>query len=67
MEQLEESDYSLLGDVTEWSEAYNRLELKWRGTSKHVRTLQEETYAHYSVYNAKVDSINNTFEKCSIK
>ena len=40
MKTLEESDFDLSGDVTEWSEAYKRLELKWRGTSKHVKTLQ---------------------------
>ena len=33
MENLETSDFELTGDVTEWSEAYKRLELKWRGTS----------------------------------
>ena len=58
MENLETSDFELTGDVTEWSEAYKRLELKWRGTSKHVKTLQEETHSHYNKYNAKVDSIS---------
>ena len=47
MKTLEESDFDLSGDVTEWSEAYKRLELKWRGTSKHVKTLQNETNSHY--------------------
>ena len=67
MSDLEDSDYELSGDVNEWSEAYKRLELKWRGTSKHVRTLQEETHAHYDIYSAKVDSINNTFERLEFK
>ena len=67
MSNLESSDYELTGDVTEWSEAYKRLELKWKGTSKHVRTLQDETHAHYDTYNAKVDSINNVFEKLEFK
>ena len=67
MENLETSDFELTGDVTEWSEAYKRLELKWRGTSKHVRTLQEETHSHYDKYNAKVDSINNAFERLEFK
>ena len=67
MSELEDSDYELTGDVTEWSEAYKRLELKWRGTSKHVKTLQEETYAHYDTYNARVDSINNAFERLEFK
>ena len=67
MLNLEDSDYELTGDVTEWSEAYKRLELKWRGTSKHVKTLQEETHAHYGTYSAKVDSINNAFERIEFK
>ena len=67
MSELESSDFELTGDVTEWSEAYKRLELKWYGTSKHVRTLQEETHAHYDTYNAKVDSINNTFDRLEFK
>ena len=67
MVELGESDYKLTGDVTEWSEAYKRLELKWLGTSKHVKTLQEETQAHYKAYSAKVDSINNSFERLEFK
>ena len=67
MNDLESSDFELTGDVTEWSEAYKRLELKWRGTSKHVKTLQEETQSHYDAYNAKVDSINNSFERLEFK
>ena len=42
MESLEKSDSSLKGDVNEWSEYYDRIEKKWIGTSKHVKTLQEE-------------------------
>ncbi len=67
MSSLEVSDVSLKGDVNEWSEYYNRLEKKWIGTSKHVRTLQEETAKHYKSYDAKVDSINNTFERIEYK
>ena len=67
MENLETSDFELTGDVTEWSEAYKRLELKWRGTSKHVKTLQDETHEHYNKYTAKVDSINNAFERLEFK
>ena len=66
MEELEISDDMLKGDVNEWSEYYKRIEKKWIGTSKHVRTLQEETAAHYKVYDAKVDSINNSFERIEI-
>ena len=67
MSSLEVSDVSLKGDVNEWSEYYNRLEKKWIGTSKHVRTLQEETAKHYKSYDSKVDSINNTFERIEYK
>ena len=67
MESLEKSDSSLKGDVNEWSEYYDRIEKKWIGTSKHVKTLQEETESHYENYEAKVDSINNSFEKMDFK
>ena len=67
MSYLEVSDNVLKGDVNEWSEYYNRLEKKWIGTSKHVRTLQEETSKHYKLYDAKVDSINNSFERIEYK
>ena len=67
MGNLETSDFELTGDVTEWSEAYKRLELKWRGTSKHVKTLQEETLEHYKNYESKVDSLNNTFDRIDYK
>jgi len=66
-ERLTNSDVSLKGDVNEWSESYDRLEKKWIGTSKHVRTLQDQTGAHYVAYESKVDSINNTFEKLDFK
>ncbi len=67
MSNLEESDVSLKGDVNEWSEYYDRLEKKWIGTSKHVKTLQDETKNHYETYESKVDSINNTFENLDFK
>ena len=43
------------------------LKKKWIGTSKHVKTLQEETESHYENYEAKADSINNSFEKMDFK
>lgn len=67
MGTLQESDFTLSGDVNEWSEAYNRLELKYIGISKHVKTLQDETNEHYKAYSAKVDSVNNTFERLEFK
>ena len=63
MSGLAESDEELSGDVNEWSESYNRLELKWIGTSKHVDTLQVETKTHYAAYAEKMDSINIAFEE----
>ena len=67
MGTLQEKDFKLDGDVNEWSEAYNRLELKYIGISKHVKTLQDETNEHYKAYSAKVDSVNNTFERLEFK
>tara|TARA_B110000263_G_scaffold176837_1_gene154565 strand:- start:1357 stop:1842 length:486 start_codon:yes stop_codon:yes gene_type:complete len=67
MGTLQDSDFTLNGDVNEWSEAYSRLELKYIGISKHVKTLQDETNEHYKTYNAKVDSVNNTFERLEFK
>jgi len=67
MESLEITDNMLKGDVNEWSEYYNRIEKKWIGTSKHVKTLQGETHDHYKTYESKVDSINNTFERIDFK
>ena len=61
--ELAESDSELKGDVNEWSESYTRLEDKWKGTSKHVKTLQDSTRLHYKAYDAKVDSIDLTFDK----
>ena len=66
-QRLTDSDFSLKGDVNEWSESYDRLEKKWIGTSKHVKTLQDQTDAHYTAYESKVDSINNSFEKIDFK
>ena len=67
MESLEITDNMLKGDVNEWSEYYNRIEKKWIGTSKHVRTLQDETHDHYKIYESKVDSINNVFDRIDYK
>ena len=66
MVQLESSDVSLKGDVTSTLEVHDRLELKWIGTSKHVKTLQEETYAHYDAYASKMDSIDVVFERMKL-
>jgi len=66
MVQLESSDVSLKGDVTSTLEVHDRLELKWIGTSKHVRTLQEETHAHYDTYTFKMDSIDVVFERMKL-
>ena len=63
MTQLESSDEQLSGDVNSTVEIYDRLEKKWIGTSKHVRTLQEETHAHYAVYESQMDSIDIVLEE----
>ena len=42
MTDLEKKDYIQDGDVKSTLEVYRRLELKWEGTSQHVKTLQED-------------------------
>ena len=39
MVELESSDDELSGDDNSTVEVYDRLEMKWIGTSKHVKTL----------------------------
>jgi hypothetical protein len=63
MVELSDSDAELSGDVNSTVEIYDRLEEKWIGTSKHVQTLQKETHAHYTVYEAQMDSIDIVFEE----
>ena len=63
MVELENSDDELSGDVNSTVEVYDRLEMKWIGTSKHVKTLQEETDAHYVAYAEQMDSIDIVFEE----
>ena len=63
MVELESSDDELSGDVNSTVEVYDRLEMKWIGTSKHVKTLQEETDAHYVAYAEQMDSIDIVFEE----
>ena len=63
MGKLAESDKELSGDVNSTVEIYDRLEKKWIGTSKHVQTLQQETYAHYAAYANQMDSIDIVFEE----
>ena len=63
MSELAISDDKLLGDVNSTVEIYDRLEMKWIGTSKHVQTLQKETHNHYKAYAEKMDSINIVFEE----
>ena len=63
MVELENSDDELSGDVNSTIEVYDRLEMKWIGSSKHIQTLQEETHTHYKLYNEKMDSINIVFEE----
>ena len=63
MVELTASDKELSGDVNSTIEVYDRLELKWRGTCKHVETLQNETHAHYAAYAMQMDSIDVVFEE----
>ena len=63
MVELADSDRELSGDVNSTVEVYDRLEIKWIGTSKHVQTLQNETHAHYAAYATQMDSIDIVFEE----
>ena len=63
MVELADSDKELSGDVNSTVEIYDRLEIKWIGTSKHVQTLQKETHAHYATYAEQMDSIDIVFEE----
>ena len=41
----------------------DRLNFKWAGTSKTVQNLQDSLRVLTYTYNAKIDSINNVFER----
>ena len=55
------------GDFNEAVEISGRLESKLEGHYKHFRTLQDSARLHYKAYDAKVDSINLTFDKVILK
>ena len=61
MVDLEEKDYIQDGDVKSTLEVYRRLELKWEGTSQHVKTLQEDLLSQIDRYETKMDSIGDDF------
>jgi molecular chaperone GrpE (heat shock protein) len=61
MVDLEEKDYVQDGDVKSTLEVYRRLELKWEGTSQHVKTLQEDLISQIDRYETKMDSIGDDF------
>ena len=61
MVNLEEKDYVQDGDVKSTLEVYRRLELKWEGTSQHVKTLQEDLISQIDRYETKMDSIGDDF------
>ena len=61
MVDLEQKDYVQDGDVKSTLEVYRRLELKWEGTSQHVKTLQEDLISQIDRYETKMDSIGDDF------
>ena len=61
MTDLEKKDYIQDGDVKSTLEVYRRLELKWEGTSQHVKTLQEDLAFQIKRYETKMDSISDDF------
>ena len=66
MIELESSDESLKGDYNATTEKYDRFDLRLIGHGKHLKTLQDETYAHYDAYASKMDSINVVFERMKL-
>ena len=67
MENIVERDDDRIGDITKVTELYDRLDLKLNGTKQHLKNLYDTTVTHMKEYNAKVDSINNTFSKLDLK
>ena len=67
MENIVERDDDRIGDITKVTELYDRLDLKLNGTKQHLKNLYDTTLTHMKEYNAKVDSINNTFSKLDLK
>ncbi len=45
----------------------DRLNFKWAGTSKTVQNLQDSLRILTHTYDAKIDSINNVFERLDLK
>ena len=66
MVELESSDESLKGDYNATTEKYDRFDLRLIGHGKHLKTLQDETYAHYDAYASKMDSIDVVFERMKL-
>ena len=66
MLELESSDESLKGDYNATTEKYDRFDLRLIGHGKHLKTLQDETHAHYDVYASKMDSIDVVFERMKL-
>ena len=66
MIELESSDESLKGDYNATTEQYNRFDLRLIGHGKHLKTLQDETHAHYEAYTSKMDSIDVVFERMKL-
>ena len=66
MIELESSDELLKGDYNATTEQYNRFDLRLIGHGKHLKTLQDETHAHYNAYESKMDSIDVVFERMKL-
>ena len=66
MIELESSDESLKGDYNATTEKYDRFDLRLIGHGKHLKTLQDETHAHYDAYASKMDSIDVVFERMKL-
>ena len=45
---------------------HDRFDLRLIGHGKHLKTLQEQTHAHYDAYASKMDSIDVVFERMKL-
>ena len=63
MEILAESDISISDNINTVSELERRLELRYIGHGKHLKTIQDEFKDHYEIYSEKMDSIDMVIEE----
>ena len=63
MNSLALRDERISGEINTVSELDRRLELKYIGHGKHLKTIQDEFKAHYDAYLDKMDSLDMVLEE----